>query len=152
MRELELNSIIKFCYELLPEMNFYTKSVPQDFKVPSIYFPPAGAKMKPFSQATFALENVLSMIIFDKSRQKAFFSADKIMYSIIEGNNKIPIVTEENIESGSLYVNDVNIDLKESHIDDLFIVVCTLTWDSKGFNSKRMKDYEKINEVNMNLN
>jgi hypothetical protein len=127
----EVGSIMKFIYDLFP-VKVYTKKVPMDFQVPSLYVP------SPFSfdgndtTSTFSKTYNLNIKLFHKDTSKAMSEAERIADVIRGRRNVIPLLDEKGAESGD-FVRFSRIETREG---DEGVASIVLDWTSRYYYDK----------------
>ncbi|MCY9159958.1 phage portal protein [Bacillus atrophaeus] len=89
----EVGSIMGYLYKLYP-VQVYEKEIPQNFAVPSLYFPPASTVDGPDTVSTFQKVYVLNVKLFHENAQKAHTEAERIADTLRSRRGVIPIIQE----------------------------------------------------------
>lgn len=114
-----------FFYNLFPMM-VYTKEVPENFAVPSMYF------LTPFSfdgndtTSTFMKTYSLPVKLFHKDAQQAFAEAERIADTVRRKRMLIPLINPDGSGTGE-YIRITRI---ETRITD-GVALITVNWDSR---------------------
>ncbi|WP_252503276.1 DUF6838 family protein [Sporosarcina sp. Marseille-Q4943] len=122
----EVGSIMGYFYGLFP-VKVYTEKVPENFAVPSMYFP------EPFSfdgndtNSTFLKTYSLGVKLFHQTSQRAHAEAERIADAVRMKRSIIPLINQD----GTLTGDYVRIRRIETRIIDDGVAVIQLTWDSR---------------------
>ncbi|PSA91487.1 phage portal protein [Bacillus atrophaeus] len=95
----EVGSIMGYLYNLYP-VQVYEEEIPQDFAVPSLYFPPASTADGPDTVSTFQKVYVLNVKLFHKNAQKAHTEAERIADVLRSKRGLIPLLEESGEDTG----------------------------------------------------
>ncbi|WP_404407731.1 phage portal protein [Jeotgalibacillus malaysiensis] len=123
---VEVGSIMNRFYSLFP-CKVYTEEVPEDFEIPSMYFP------EPFSfgggdtNMTFLKTYSLNIKLFHQTKQKAYSEAEKIATAIERARSVVPMVDPAGVLTGE-YLRIGRIEVRGSGPGVATIVV---NWDSR---------------------
>src|SRR6185312_10484985 len=129
--EKEIGSIMKYVYDMYPH-HVYTEKVPQDFEVPSLYFPPPISFSTPFTSHSFEKDYTLNIKLFNESEQTAFAKAEAIADSIRKGRYCVPIVNEDGTPAKLvLIMNEIDTRMADSGLVVMGVAQLTLNWKSR---------------------
>ena len=123
--DAEIGSIMGYCYKLLP-IKVYTKRIPQDFEIPSIYFP------KPFfTESNFTLDSFnktynLQVMVIYPTVEESVDKAEHLMNRMLADKKYIPLLNEDGSPTNS-YIKINRIEVREG---DNFATL-SLIWDSQ---------------------
>jgi len=91
----EMASVIAFMLKATGNLQPYYEKMPQDFIVPSVYFPPPEVDSQGFTMSTYALNFVWFVKFFHSKSSLAFdlgFTAQNALKSV---RNAVPVVDNE---------------------------------------------------------
>lgn len=143
--EQELGSIMSHFYQQF-NAEVYTMKMPQDFQVPSLYFPPPITFDTPFTAHSFEKNYSLTVKLFHEDEQKAFTEAEKIADSIRKSRKVIPIINADTSSAGRmLIVSNVDVRVIDSGPISMGVAQITIAWKSR-YNFD-FPTYEKIQNV-----
>jgi hypothetical protein len=111
MLSKELGSIIAFCMKINPVM-YYTKRVPYNIRIPSMYFPIPNLSGELNTKDTFKNDYSWYIKIFERTSPEAFKKAKNISDSILSNKSRVPEVNYNGSISGD-YIQITSIDIKE---------------------------------------
>lgn len=121
----EVGSIMSYFYGLFP-VTVYEKEVPENFVVPSLYFPTPFTFDGNDTNTTFMKSYSLAIKLFHTSPQLAFVEAERIADTIRRKRMHIPMVNKD----GSPTNDVIRIRRIEERITD-GVVSIVVTWDSR---------------------
>lgn len=98
----EVGSIMGYLYKLYP-VQVYEEEIPQDFAVPSLYFPPASTVDGVDTVSTFQKFYVLNVKLFHENAQKAHNEAERIADTLRSNRGIIPLMQESGEDTGILF-------------------------------------------------
>ncbi|MGE8207679.1 phage tail terminator family protein [Heyndrickxia sp. NPDC080065] len=124
----EVGSIMNFFYNVFP-CKIYTKEVPENFAVPSMYFPAPFSFDGNDTTSTFKKTYSLSVKLFHKDSQQADDEAEKIADVVREKRSIIPILNDDGSNIGSY----LRLSRIETRIADRGVAIIQVTWDSRYF-------------------
>ncbi|WP_035502433.1 DUF6838 family protein [Parageobacillus thermoglucosidasius] len=136
----EVASIMSYFYKLFP-CKVYTKEVPENFAVPSMYFPEPFSFDSNDTTSTFKKTYNLSVKLFHKDSQKASDEAERIADAIRTKRNLIPLLKPDGAETGDY----IRISRIETRIADSGVAIIQLTWDSRYYYEK--EQYTPLQDV-----
>lgn len=90
----DVGSIMGHFYNLFP-CKIYTEEVPENFMVPSMYFPPAFSFDGNDSNNTYTETSNLSVKLFHKSGHEALDGAERIANAVRKKRMLIPVVNQD---------------------------------------------------------
>lgn len=122
----EAGSIMVCFYNLFP-VAVYTRNVPANFEVPSMYFPPPFSFDGNDTTSTYLKTYSLSVKLFHEDSREANNEAERIADVVRSRKNIIPIVNEYGSESGDY----IRINRIEVRIGDHGVANIILEWDSR---------------------
>ncbi|TCX51930.1 MULTISPECIES: hypothetical protein [unclassified Dehalobacter] len=99
----ELASIAKKMYDITSIQDIYFDEVTEDFKVPSLYFPPVEQEPLGDTLSTFAYDNAVYIKVYGATTKAAMAIAEQIIHVISCGRNLIPVVDEEGDPTGQKF-------------------------------------------------
>lgn len=126
MLQDELGSIMKYFYNINP-VTIYTDTMPQGFKLPSMYFPVPIVLSSGDSLSTYKNSYQMFIKFFGKTTREAFQEAQKAAESLKKARMIIPYLNPDGSFSGGyLRLNKGQVkELEEK------VVQLTLDWDSR---------------------
>lgn len=127
----EIASIMNFFYKIFP-CKVYTKEVPENFVVPSMYFPPPFSFNSNDSLSTFRKTYSLSIKLFHKDSQQAYQEAERIADTVHQKRDIIPIIDINGNETGD-FLQIRNIETRELESG---VAAIQVNWDSRYFYEK----------------
>lgn len=98
--EQELASIIRFILDAAGNPAPYYHEIPQDFLVPSIYFPTPEITTGGETFLTYRAEYVWYISFFGSTTQDAYDMALKALTAIKESRNLIPLISDTGEQTG----------------------------------------------------
>lgn len=122
----EAGSIMKYFHSLFP-VKIYTKEVPKNFEVPSLFFPAPTSSDDSDTNMTFSKAYSLSVKLFHQDSIAANIKADFIADDIRSQKNVIPMLGP----SGELTGDFIRMSRIETRIGDRGVATIVLTWESK---------------------
>lgn len=121
----EVGSIMKYFYDLFP-VKIYKKEVPEEFAVPSLYFPTPTTFDESDSNMTFAKVYSLSVKLFHEDSIKANDRAEHIADTIRSNKNVIPILNSDGEKTGQF----LRLSRIETRIGDSGVAMIIMGWES----------------------
>ena len=94
MLDREIASAMKFLIDAAGKPHAYYYSIPEEFKVPSIYFPQPNITTLGDTLSTYALEFNWYVTIFDVDTQSAHTRAFNALNALQHGKCVIPLIDE----------------------------------------------------------
>ncbi len=121
----EVGSIMAFFYNLFP-VKVYTKEVPENFVVPSLYFPTPFSFDGNDTNQTFLKTYSLPVKLFHKDAQQADTEAERIADTVRRKRMLIPLINPDGSATGE-YIRITRI---ETRITD-GVASIVVNWDSR---------------------
>jgi len=94
MPEQELASIMRFIIENTDNPHPYYHSIPQDFRVPAVYFPPPEIESAGDTLSTYTFEYTLFVKFFHKDVHLAYKMGLDAITAIQRKKNLVPLIAE----------------------------------------------------------
>ncbi len=132
-----------FFYKMFP-VNIYEKEVPENFAIPSMYFPVPFVFDSSDTNTTFMKTYNLSVKLFHRDSQLANQEAERIADSIRSKRNVVPLLKAD----GTFTSDYVRINRIETRIADSGVATVSVTWNSR-YNYER-KDWPSIENIGFN--
>lgn len=123
----EYAAVKKFIIDCLDDIYPYFENIPENFIVPSIFFPAVEITSLKETLNTFGFSAFADVVLYDKSTNDASFKAQKVVYNINLKHCKIPIYTKDGEETPEI----VRVDLPEVSKIDEGVYQIHISWDSK---------------------
>ena len=114
-----------FFYNIFP-VKVYTKEVPENFVVPSLYFPTPFSFDGNDTNMTFRKTYSLAIKLFHKDAQQAFAEAERIADTVRRKRMLIPLINPDGSPNGQF----MRITRIEERITD-GVASIGVTWDSR---------------------
>ncbi len=125
--EQELASIMNFCYENSGKPAVYYYKMPEDFAVPSLYFPTPEITTIGETFLTYAIDYMWIINCFHTHSELAYALGFDILTSLKVHRNLIPLLDETGKGTGQgLRLNDPSLKVVDTGAAQL-----TLTWRSR---------------------
>ncbi|MED4562746.1 DUF6838 family protein [Bacillus altitudinis] len=121
----EVGAIMHYCYSRFP-VKVYEKEIPEQFQIPSMYFPAAWTNTKNDTVSTFLKTYTLHIKVFHKDSEQAHDAAETIVDALSADRNIIQMVSVE----GEPLDDYVRIKRAETRNGDQGVATIVLTWDS----------------------
>ncbi|PKJ57775.1 MULTISPECIES: phage tail terminator family protein [Bacillus] len=121
----EVGSIMGYLYKLYP-VQVYEEEIPQDFAVPSLYFPPASTVDGTDTVSTFQKAYVLNVKLFHENAQKAHNEAERIADTLRSNRGIIPLMQESGEDTGDF----IRLSRIETRVSDGYATI-VLNWTSR---------------------
>lgn len=121
----EVGSIKGFFYNLFP-VTVYTEEVPENFAVPSLYFPTPFAFDGNDTNMTFMKTYSLAVKLFHVDAQQAFAEAERIADAVRRKRMLIPLINADGSPAGQF----IQVTRIEERITD-GVASIIVTWDSR---------------------
>ncbi|MGE6857490.1 phage portal protein [Bacillus pumilus] len=121
----EVGSIMHYCYRKFP-VKVYEKKIPEQFQIPSMYFPAAWVNTRNDTVSTFLKTYTLHIKVFHKDSEQAHDAAESIVDALSADRNFIQMVNVE----GEPLDQYVRIKRAETRNGDQGVATIVLTWDS----------------------
>lgn len=131
------------CFRVHP-VQVYTDRMPQDFVVPSLYFPQPITADAPSSISSYRLDCSLAVKVFAKTDEQAVDAAEQIAQTIREFRMVIPIIDEDGRNTGKY----MRLRKANTRIIDEGVAQLTFTWTSR-YQYNRV-EYEKMGSLFLN--
>lgn len=146
--EDELGSIVNFCHGL-NGVQVYTVNLPEDFEVPSMYFPPPIVVGGEFTSAAFMNSYSLMIKVFEVTAQEAFVTCEGIANKVKRQRWLIPMVDKDGTSlSRYIFVKAINTRILDHGSDGKTATAqLTIEWDSR-YNFDRVEAV-KMQEINI---
>ncbi|MGF6357093.1 hypothetical protein ABIE27_005032 [Paenibacillus sp. 4624] len=139
----DVGSIMSACYKIHP-VQVYTDRMPQDFILPSMYFPQPISADAPSSISSYRVDCSLAIKVFAKSDEQAVDAAEHIAQTIRKSRMVTPVIDEDGHNTGKY----MRIRKMESRIIDEGVAQLTFTWTSR-YQYNRV-DYDKMGSFYLN--
>lgn len=104
--EQELASIFSFVLKSADSPQPYYRDIPQDFVVPSVYFPVPEISTGGDTFNTYGVEYDWYIKFFHSTTQEAYSLALKALTAIKENRNLIPLLDENGAKIGGIRIKD----------------------------------------------
>lgn len=118
------SSLARICLELSGISVFYEDNVPEDFAIPSLYFPPAEQASSGSALNSYQLKYTIYAKVFALTRREAGELAGKIVKGIMERQCRLPVFHENGTDSQMI----LKLDPPTSWIVDEGMAQVTLTY------------------------
>ncbi len=118
------SSLARICLELGGISVFYEDNVPEDFAIPSLYFPPAEQAPSGSALNSYQLKYSIYAKVFALTRREAGELAGKIVKGIMDRQCRLPVFNEDGTDSGMI----IKLDPPASWIVDEGMAQVTLTY------------------------
>lgn len=132
-----------FFYKVFP-VKIYELEVPQNFEVPSIYFPPPRVFDGNDTNQTYVKTYSLSVKLFHRDSKQAYKEAETISDAINSNRNIVPLLDPDGSKTGDY----LRISRVEVRIADSGVATIALTWDSRYFYER--ETWPSIKDVSFN--
>lgn len=139
----DVGSIMSACYKIHP-VQVYTDRMPQDFVLPSMYFPQPIMADAPSSISSYRVDYSLAVKVFAKKDEQAADAAEQIAQTIRHSRMVIPVIDEDGHDTGQY----MRIRKMDSRIIDEGVAQLTFTWTSR-YQYNRV-DYDKMGSLYLN--
>lgn len=127
MLEQELASIIKYTLDTTKNPSPYYYEVPQNFTVPSVYFPTPELTTGGETFLTYSVDYIWFIKLFHKTTQEAYALGLMALTAIKANRNLIPLITETGEAAGKkVRLNDPSLKTLDNGAAQL-----TLSWRSR---------------------
>lgn len=118
------SSLARACLELGGISVFYEDNVPEDFEIPSLYFPPAETAPSGLGLNSYQTKYSIYAKIFALTKREACGLAEKIARGIMDKKCRLPVYREDGTDSGQL----MKLELPVSWAVDEGMAQVTLTY------------------------
>lgn len=122
----EIGSVMAYSYLKIQPLKIYSKSVPEDFVVPSIYFPKPVITESHETLNAFSKTYTVYMKVFYPTKEEAVDKANELMHSILVNRYKIPLINEDG-SFANTYLRVMKIEVKELE----GAAQIAITWESR---------------------
>ncbi len=127
MIEREIASVIKYVIEKSEKPSPYYHEIPEGFLIPAVYFPIPEVETDNDTLSTYKLTYIWFIKFFHKNTEKAYEMAVKVLKSLKDNRNQIPIVNDKGGKTGkSFYIKNPSIKKLDSGAVQLAI-----EWESR---------------------
>lgn len=109
------------------QVEIYTPKLPENFIIPSMYFPPPTVVDSPDTVSTFLKTYALPIKIFHQDSSQAQEKCEEFADSIRAGRHLVPLLNSD----GSLAGGFIRIKQAQVQAVDDTSALLTLTWDSR---------------------
>ena len=99
-------SLARSCLELGNISIFYDENMPEDFIIPSLYFPPPETSLSGSALGSYSTKYSIYAKVFAKTKLEAVMMADSIAQGIMMKKCLIPIYNEDGTDSGEIFKMD----------------------------------------------
>ena len=96
------SSIARACLEYSGISALYEDSVPEDFIIPSLYFPPAELSTSSSTLKSYQSKYSIYAKVFALTKREACGLAEKIVRGIIDKGCKLPVYNFDGTDSGAI--------------------------------------------------
>lgn len=96
------SSIARACLEYSGISTLYEDSVPEDFMIPSLYFPPAELSTSGSTLKSYQAKYSIYVKVFALTKREACGLAEKIVRGIIDKGCKLPVYNFDGTDSGAI--------------------------------------------------
>ena len=138
-------SLARVCLELSGINELYDEQVPEDFKVPSLYFPPKEVDPNASALNSFEEASTLYIQLFASTRTHAEELAHKIVKGIMLKRCRIPVYNVDGTDSGAL----LKLDTPTARVVDEGVAQITVTY--RVHYSFTEASVPKASSVNINM-
>lgn len=115
-----------YLYKLFP-VQVYDLKLPEDFKVPSMYFPVPTSFSSNDTNQTYLKSYTLNIKVFHHDTKQAYYKAEELADAITSNREAIPMV-----EVGGAVTGDyVRFNRVETRDGDNGVAMLILNWDSR---------------------
>ncbi|SFM29114.1 hypothetical protein SAMN04487943_11254 [Gracilibacillus orientalis] len=115
-----------YLYQLF-RVKIYDLKLPQDFKVPSLYFPVPTSFSSNDTNQTYLKSYTLNVKLFHHDSKLAYYKAEELADHIANNREVIPMVDVEGEKTGD-YIRFNRI---ETRIGENGVAILILNWDSR---------------------
>lgn len=137
----EVGAIMNYCYKQFP-VKVYVKEIPEQFQIPSMYFPAAWVNTRNDTVSTFLKTYTLHIKVFHKDSGQAHDAAESIVDALSADRNIIQMISGD----GELLEQYIRIKRAETRIADQGVATIVLTWDSSyWYNREEQPSLDDIN-------
>lgn len=98
-----LASLAKLCLTLSGIENFFTGNVPQEFRIPALYFPPPEETPEAWSMGGYAVSYAVYTKVFAATREDALSFADAISRGIMARRRLVPLLAPDGTKTGEAF-------------------------------------------------
>lgn len=134
-------SLANRCLVLSGIENFFTGNVPENFRIPALYFPPPEETPGNWTLNGHETTYTVFAKVFAATREAAMELADAIAQGIMAGRRFIPLLGADGTETGNLF----KVDPPDARIVDEGVAQVTLAW--KAVRQYREEDADMIAEI-----
>ena len=137
-------SLANACLEMGGITHFYSDNVPDDFAVPSLYFPPFESYPSVSALNSYQTSYTLYANVFALTRQDAMEIAEKIVQGIMQKKCRLPVLNSDGSDSGTIF----KLNPPEARVVEEGVAQLTLTYSIiKEF---KKKTYPKMQNFGIN--
>ncbi|WP_368653764.1 DUF6838 family protein [Ornithinibacillus sp. 4-3] len=122
----EIGSIMAYMYSLFP-VQIYDKELPQEFEVPSMYFPLPTSFGSNDTNQTYLKSYTLNIKVFHDDTNQAYYQAEKLADTIASNREVIPMVDVDGAETGD-FIRFNRIETRDGSNGAAMLI---LNWDSR---------------------
>lgn len=122
----EVGSIMAACYELHP-VQVYTERMPQDFVIPSMYFPQPLSSDGGDTLSTYRKDYSLAIKFFAKTDEQAGGAVEHVADAIRADRFIIPLIAEDGRQTNEY----MRLTRLESRVIDEGVAQLSITWTSR---------------------
>lgn len=138
----EVGSVMNYFHKIFP-VKIYTKEVPENFAVPSMYFPTPFSFDGNDTNQTFMKTYSLSVKLFHKDAQLAFKEAERIADTIRGKRMLVPLINADGSPTGQF----IRITKIEERIAS-GVASIVVVWDSRYHFSR--EEYKALDHIEFN--
>ncbi|MGG3801790.1 phage portal protein [Metabacillus fastidiosus] len=139
----EVGSILGYFYQLFP-CQIYEEEVPQDFEIPSMYFPQPFSFNSNDSLSTFMKTYNLNVKLFHENGKLAYEKAEHIADAVNTQRGLIPLINQDGTSTGEY----LRISRIEARVTDN-VAFITVNWDSRYFYNREVwPSLENVSFIN----
>lgn len=122
----EVGSIMSYLYKCFP-VPVYDLELPEDFKIPSMYFPRPTFNNGNDTIQTYMKSYTINIKLFHRDSNQAYDKSEELADVIMRNRDVIPVVDKEGRETGDF----IRFNRIETRIGDQGVAILVLNWDSR---------------------
>lgn len=116
---------MSYFYQQFP-CKIYTKQVPENFVVPSMYFPAPLVFDSDDTNMTFMKTYSLPVKLFHQDEQQAYSEAERIAETVARKRNLIPLINQDGTPTGQfIRMNRIDVRVTDN------VASLVVNWDSR---------------------
>ncbi len=101
-------SLAKTCLSLVTDLELYFESVPENFQIPALYFPPSEVDSSESALNSFATRRTIYAKTFAVDKHTALELAEEIQQGILVNRGHIPLYDIDGIATGTYFKVDAS--------------------------------------------